>query len=330
MSVVSGCIKGAEATGLVTPNKRADAYSELTEEINKILGGELNIPRKDAKQCLMTSLYGSKATPKRILGENTPELKAFYQALQVMCPGAYELLGILLESWDKTTKCHSWKMPDGFDVRVKVFNKKKTTIEVQELGNYKCTYEYKENEPLEFGLSNAANVTHSIDGYVLRTLHRKCNYDKEMVLNAKSILEGTISNKNRITIKPILETKVGYYIEQYARSSVCDITILPYLVDNPMDVEQLDNEHIEKLLTIIDSMLEYEPFELVTIHDEFKAHPNNLNYLRQQYINTLVELAQSNLLQDLLRQLYKQPKLQYIKQSENLAEYIKNSNYGIC
>jgi hypothetical protein len=49
---------GAEATGLVNPNVRADAYSACTEAMNTILGGGLVVARGDAKQALMTLEIG--------------------------------------------------------------------------------------------------------------------------------------------------------------------------------------------------------------------------------------------------------------------------------
>ena len=78
MSVLTGCEAGATATGLVDPNVRADAYTTCTEVMNGILGGNLVVDRKDAKQALMTSFYGSKAEPKNLFGDETPELAAFY------------------------------------------------------------------------------------------------------------------------------------------------------------------------------------------------------------------------------------------------------------
>ena len=55
MSALTGCKTGAEATGLVDPNKRADAYTACTKLMNEILGGEsITVPRKKAKTALMT------------------------------------------------------------------------------------------------------------------------------------------------------------------------------------------------------------------------------------------------------------------------------------
>ena len=54
MSAITGCLSGARATGLVDPNRRADAYTELTQRMQVILGSHFNVARSDAKSALMT------------------------------------------------------------------------------------------------------------------------------------------------------------------------------------------------------------------------------------------------------------------------------------
>ena len=133
MSALTGCIAGATATNLINPQVRADAYSLTTEAMNRILGGGLVVPRTDAKAALMTSYYGSKAKPKEIFGENTPELDAFYKAAWEIAPGAWELLQDLLASWQPYALVHEWQLPDGYNARVKVMTKQTVRIEVDEL-----------------------------------------------------------------------------------------------------------------------------------------------------------------------------------------------------
>ena len=161
MSALTGCIAGARSTGLIDPGVRADAYAATTEAMNTILGGGLVVSRSDAKKALMTTMYGSKKTPKDLFGEDTPELAAFYQAVQIIAPGAWELLQDLLASWQPYALSHEWKLPDGFDARVKVMSKKEVRIEVDELDHATFTYEFYENQGQKKGISLPANVVHS-------------------------------------------------------------------------------------------------------------------------------------------------------------------------
>lgn len=54
MSAMTGCVAGATATGLVNPNKRADAYTIVTETMNQQEGILVKVPRSDAKAAVMT------------------------------------------------------------------------------------------------------------------------------------------------------------------------------------------------------------------------------------------------------------------------------------
>lgn len=329
MSVLTGCEAGAKATGLVDPDVRADAYTACTEAMDDILGGGLHVSRADAKASLMTSFYGSKAKPKEIFGEETPELNAFYQAAQVIAPGAWELLQDLLASWQPYALSHEWVLPDGFDARIKVMKKVDARIEVDELDHATFTYEFYENQGSKSGLSNAANLTHSVDAYILRCMHRRCNYDLDVVKYADGLIELELLERLMGEVREVSRPtgKAGYYVDQFNRSTVADVVILPYLdMDN---IQQLSKKHLEALATMVNGMLQYQPFELVTIHDEFKAHPNNINWVRWQYKEILADLADSYVLDDLLTQIHGRQGY-FPKLSENLGEVIRESAYGLC
>lgn len=335
MSAITGCEAGARATGLVDPNVRADAYSTMTETMNELLhsqGISVNVSRADAKSATMTSFYGSKAKPIEIFGEKTPELEAFYKAATIVAPGAWELLQDLLASWQPYTLYHAWKLPDGYDARVKVMEKKESRIEVDELDHATFTYEYYVNEGTKKGLSNVANVVHSIDAYVLRSIHRRCNYDREVVLRAMGFLldeqdarlQGFAEQQPRVQCE---HDKLDYYLTQYERSGMADVIILSHIT-TAYDAQYLSDALIAKLLEIVECMLDYQPFEVITIHDEFKCHPNHMNHLRQQYINIFAELAESNILSDILSQIHG-CKGSFPKLSTDLADKIRGSNYAL-
>lgn len=330
MSVLTGCVAGARATGLIDPDVRADAYTSVTNAMATILGNAVAVSRSKAKQAFMTVMYGSKQEPLKIFGEGTPELGAFYEASQQVAPGAWELLQDLLASWQPFALSHDWKLPDGYDARVKVMKKVEARIEVDELDHATFTYEFYENEGKKSGLSNAANVVHSVDAYVLRSMHRRCNYDAEQVRYANQYIQREqLQRANGTSTQgdTYLSKKIGYYIEQYNRSSVADVVILPYL--DQTNVSCLSDDHLAALLQIINGMLQHKPFELITIHDEFKAHPNNVNWVRWHYKEILAEIADSDLLDDLLGQIHGMPGT-FNKRSFNLGDQIRKSNYSLC
>jgi len=329
MSVLTGCVDGCRATGLIDPDVRSDAYTQTTGAMALVLGSGFSVSRLDAKDALLTSFYGSTKRPKDIFGVDTPELEAFHQAAMEVAPGAWSLLQDLLSSWQPYALVHQWKLPDGYDSVVKVMDKREARIEVDELDHATFTYEFYENVGTKTGKSNAANVVHSMDAYILRAMHRRCNYDRPMVEHANLLIEAELLERSLgmpCEVATVTE-ELAYYLEQYNRSSMVDVVILPHLDDD--GVRALSTEHLQALTSIINGMLQYKPFPIVTVHDEFKAHPNNVDWVRYQYKEILAELADSSVLDDLLSQLHGMP-MSAPKLSFNLSAQIRGSNYGLC
>jgi hypothetical protein len=54
-----------------------------------------------------------------------------------------------------------------------------------------------------------------------------------------------------------------------------------------------------------------------------------MNYLRKHYRNILAELADANLMQDILSQIHGVQGV-FEKLSDNLSEKIRQSNYALC
>lgn len=270
MSALTGCYVGAKSTGLVG-DERSDAYGICTEHMNVELhsqGLSVDVPRKDAKRSLMTTFYSSTAVPKEIFGEDTPELTAFYKAAQATAPGAWELLQDLKAAWQPYALKHQWKLPDGYDAVVKVMEKVSARIEVDELDHSTFTYEFHENIGSKSGRSLPANVVHSVDAYVLRCIHRRCNYDPSVVETAYVALLAEKDLRDTYGVQPVDPqhgSKLAYYLEQYQRSQMVDVVILPYIKDGK-DTQYLPTQYLEKLLTIVEGMLQYAPFPVVTIH----------------------------------------------------------------
>jgi len=322
MSALTGCEAGAKATGLIDPDRRADAYTDCLTLMKKDVPTLKDSDRKSIKQAVMTTLYGSKAEPKKLFGEGTVELNAFYKALQIMSPGSCELLEDLLSSWQPYALKHSWVLPDNHHVHVKVMETVDTRIEVDELNHATFSYRYQDNVGQKVGLSNVANVIHSIDAYIVRSMVRRCNYNAEILAKSEKILHNVKLAQSGVT----KNNSLNVFIERFSATNIIDSTILSHLtVEN---VKSLSQKHINGLKILIESMKKHKPFEIVTIHDEFKCHPNNLNHLRQHYLNLLCELSKSTVLDDIFSHLYGK-KITYQKISSDLSKKITHSNYAL-
>ena len=329
MSAITGCMDGAKATGLVDPDVRPDAYTLVTNEMNNILGGTIQISRNDAKKAVMTAFYGSKQTPKAIFGEDTQELNAFYKAVSRVAPGPWELLQVLLDSWQPNALKHSWVLPDNYHAEVKVMQKVEARIEVDELNHSTFTYEFHDNVGSLKGLSNAANVVHSIDAYVLRNIHRRCNYDAVLVKRVANIIWNELEERRAYSNEyepSVGSEQIQVYVSLFQANKIVDPVIFPHI--DFKNVCGIPTDMLYDLHKLATSMLQYAPFPVVTIHDEFKCHPNNMNYLRQTYANILAELAESDVLQNILQQIYKSNGI-YVKKSTDLSKFIRNSNYAL-
>lgn len=71
-----------------------------------------------------------------------------------------------------------------------------------------------------------------------------------------------------------------------------------------------------------------QEFDLLTIHDSFWCHPNHMQQVRENYVNILADIADSDLLQNILSELLGE-NIIYKKYSNNLAPLIRQSNYAL-
>jgi len=329
MSALTGCPLGAAATGLICPNVRSDAYTEVTKAMNLILEGRgqegVTIMRALAKDAVMKAGYGSTAEPKAIFGEH---IDVFNQATLKVARGAFELMPYLVKSWNKKAMAHSWTMPDGFHVYLPVVQKESTRLRVDELGGASVTFKYDVNAPSDYSRSNAANMIHSVDAMVLRNMIRRCSYDHEQVANAVAMLESHVFNCLLRGKQPaaLAHGLLSKYVNLYNKSGWCDPVIINVIDED--NVDQLTVEHSQKLLNLLNRMLENKPFHIITVHDAFRCLAGNGNVVRYWYKEILAELAESSVLQYLLTELMGRP-IQFKKYAD-IAHLIRNSNYSLC
>ncbi len=239
-----------------------------------------------------------------------------------------ELLQELLDSWCSSALEHSWVLPDNHHVHVKVMKTIDKRIEIDELNHTTFTYRYQQNTPKERGLSNVANVIHSVDGWVLRSLVRRCSYDVAATEEVVKVIRDHLLNKSFNKQNPVLPNEAQLLvIDRWEKTRIVDVVAINTIYEH--GPKGIPFPYLVKLKDILEAMLKHEPFDVICVHDEFKCHANHCNQMRYHYKEIMAELAEGTILDDILSTLYGMP-VKYIKKSSDLADYIRKSNYGIC
>lgn len=315
LSVLTGDRKAAQVCNVLDTGHRRDAYTDLYRmmqaKVVEICGATgSKFARADLKQAIMTSYYGSQAVPKKVFGDGNL-LMAFYKTLEEETPHAWALNKAFLKMWDPEAPIYEWVMPDNFHVKIKVMDKVQETVVFM---GEAFTTERSENQPTPSGRSIGANVTHSIDGFIVRELERRCDYDPRVKTRVQqAIIDGPGEKVDDDMVKTLWET--------YQRSGYLSARVLDYL--DTSNIHMVDTDAIQDML---DSMPE-KPFKVIPVHDCFKVHPNYGNDLRKQYNLQLSLIAKSNMLSFVLSQFlgYDVP----VVKKYHFADEVLNANYAL-
>lgn len=316
MGALTNCPVTLANTGLLDTGKRMDIYSITTREMNHLLKGvsTVNPARKDVKQAQMTHFYSSTAMPKKIFGDGV-ELDKFYEAQELVAEGACIAMEHFQSAWQPYAPEHEWVLPDGFHVKVR--NQKEVTYEAHipyiEARVKKIT---KVFEGTEKGRSISANITHSIDGMVVREMQRRCNYDPIILLGAKNIVDRELDKRGVINYVPA------------NRDDFCSL-VLAEDIYHANSADMFDTKHLLQIKELMENILVNPSFPILTVHDEFKAHPNYCNHMRQHFNNIIAELAESNIASDILAQIHGVPTYNFPKLDPRVVKKIRQANYGL-
>jgi DNA-directed RNA polymerase len=167
MACMSGCYETAEAVNVVNAGARMDVYTDISDYMNKHPG--IFVTRDICKPPIMTVFYGSTAEPKNVFGEGDA-LIVFYKALKERLSGAYELMGILQNYWNPNAEYHRWTLPDVHIAKVPVTQTVEKQLEIDEHDHMRFAYRATIISPAEYSRSLAANIVHSIDGWMVRQM----------------------------------------------------------------------------------------------------------------------------------------------------------------
>lgn len=326
MSAITGCLKGCKATGLVATGYRPDAYTAVTDAMNRMLstqGIQTSISRKTAKEAVMQAGYGSTRKPKETFGDNTPELRAFEDACMEVAPEAFKLMGVLIAAWNPKALEHSWYMPDAFSVKIKVLEQKETKIYIKELDDACVTMITKENKPVKRGVSLVANSIHAIDAFILRSMVRRCSYDVGDITNVLSVINSELTAPTSHTSIP---DKMEELLALYDVMNIPDTRILDYIT--PSTVNAVPKKYLLQLKNTISMMLHHGSFDILTIHDCIRSAPSNCNAVRYWYAEILSELADSNILESIYEQITGSQR-KFRKAVPNISSLIRQADYQL-
>lgn len=291
LACLTGDRLAAQICNVVDSGQRENAYEVIYNEMCHRIGDTAKISAEQAKQAVMTSLYGSKAVPKQVFGEGEL-LTVFYDTMQDLAPAAWELNEAFLTLWDSKAYKHSWTLPDNYHVHVKVMDQVRETVHFL---NEPFDVYYQVNMPTESGRSLGANTIHSIDGMIVREITRRCAYNPKVVAELRTILDqGKVRNTSHTTKD---DKMVVILWDHFKRTGYLSARIIDHL--NPNNIGHVNPAAIVDLL---DSLPE-KPFKVVSIHDCFRFLPHYGNDLRRQYNHQLELIAKSNLLEALVSEL---------------------------
>lgn len=294
---------------------RRDAYTVIYHKMLDILGEASRIKRSDTKQAVMTAFYGSEAKPKEVFGEGI-RLKTFENVMETVASGPWALNKFLLQCGNPDANRYVWVLPDNFHAVIKVMVPEVQTVNF--LGKpFDITRMVQGTEEKTRMLS--ANITHSIDGMVVREMLRRCNYDPDLVKAVRELCDEGPSEYGEI--EGNLEM-VQELWSHYEKSGFLSLSILDYL--DPCTIAYVDRQVVADM---IDTMPK-KPFPVLTVHDCFRCHPNYGNDLRRQYNQILSDIAKSDLLGFILSQVLGQ-EFSAGKLDDSLWQDILETDYAL-
>lgn len=288
LSIMTHDEDAAKLCNVIDVGHRMDAYTAIYEMMD--IGGA--IPRDRVKAAIMTAFYSSVAVPKEVFGEGEM-LTHFNNTMQKAAPRAWLMNLAFSSMWDKEATMYSWQLPDLFQVHSKVMDFEKHTVMWD---NQPWEVRTRVNKPTESGRSLSANAVHSVDGFVMSEMMRRCMFKPSQVKDAYDLC----FTLPRDTYSPILE-KDNAMVEalwgKYMETGYLSVRIIQHL--NEDNIESVDKE---KVLSLLGS-LPKKPFQILTVHDCYRCLLSYGNDLRKQYNRIMHDVAQSSILENIIKQM---------------------------
>ena len=312
---LTGDLDGAKLCNLVNTGNREDLYTNIYNYMVEKYNLPKNISRDKVKKAIMTALYSSIKEPEKAFGKR--HINHFYETMLKLMPGAWRLNIKFLEMWQSDKELYMWTLPDNFHSSFK------SKVEVEDtftVNGKTHTRRYKVVGATTEGRALGANITHSIDGYVVREITARAMFDRNKLQYVNNLLKGIVPSNEKIR-----EEDNNTVATLVALSKSCGMASVRLL-------EHLNSENIKNVpLDLIKSLISKIPsrkFSVLSVHDCFRCLPNYGNDLRQLYKDLMCEIADSCLLEHILEHVLGK-RISITKRIDNLSDYIKDAEYPI-
>lgn len=343
MSALTGDYTGMLGTNLVDNNTRYDVYTELfditKERFKEHYKEDLSIERDKIKAAIMVMMYGGSKTIMDKINNDKRVFDTIMDVCKEFINGAYGIRSCLLKCIDNETSIYEWVTPDGFHVSNPILVQ---YMEERFTGVGKIQVKYKDLGTDPYYKGNVANLIHSLDGTLMREIISRCNYNPNQVQKVKSLLNlymNTEPENYDEIIKQIGSSKENTILEElmklHSNTGFISIRILDY-INNEKDAVNViltkEKEYVDSLIELCNTLLKYQPFEVICTHDCFRTHPNNMNYVRYWYNNVLADIVESNSFQFMMSKLPNGANYfkKLPKANQAAVESIRQANYAIC
>jgi len=140
--------------------------------------------RKSVKNAAMPSSYGSVAEPLFLFGENSPELKAFFQAMRDNVPAVLDIPAELESMWNNKSGEYRWRKffnPDSKNPYwarcVTKPDQYRDPVRVKNIYGLKGSFSYlldSRGEPSNYSIPIIANCIQSFEADICAEMIRRC------------------------------------------------------------------------------------------------------------------------------------------------------------
>jgi len=325
LALLTGDKQAAERVNLINTGKREDLYTYIYNKMKDEVEVSDKLTRDQVKKAIMTSLYGSEKKPKEVFGEDNYEI--FEDIMSEELPGVWELNECLLDCWNSKASEYNWIMPDNFHVKCKVMTPVvfETTLFDEPVDILKYV-----NKPIKKGKFLSANLAHSVDGFINREMTLRCMLSGAYKQTLKKLvnLKPESSEFGQIceSLPKGNSRKFNTLMTRYRESGYLPVRILLYL--NQKCYMGMGAKEKKELKELVNS-LPNDGFELFSIHDCFRCHPNHAEAVREQYRVICSRIAKSKMLDAILSHMFEHP-IHVNKLNENLGDEVLKSEYAIC